>query len=718
MRRTRYLILFFAIYFIFVGGSGRYGTLYQLRVVHHILVTGLLSLWLIQRIRRGKGIPSTPLNMPLLGLIGVWFISALFSADPRMSIEHIWFPFTFIIIFFIVVDFFQRGRGKIIMEASFFVLTLVIFLTGLELVSWYFGLGILPNTSASWFDVGIIIPPYLPKVSMAMGISTLVAGFTVPSIFITATWAKTVRQKSHRRVLWIVSILLFITLILTFSRGGLLAFIGGLATFMGIRAIQHPAFTSRISPKAIGGIAATIAIGIMALFIAMTLPYAIGKSDEGRLDMWQSAVKMTIDHPITGVGTGLFGRTYRDYRDPLVGRDKLAAAHNLYLNISSELGLIGILAGSLLAFVLVRASWQTWGNAKGHNQHLRVEGMFVALVALAIHSTIDVFTITAINFVFIVIVAYLVTGHRTILDPLPTGQLRPSYFLLGLTILFGGLLLNWDRAQGLFQSSFSESPSEALELTRKAQEIDPYLNLYHLHEAFLLGQLADDDKTISTAIQVYEDALELEPTWDIGWINLAWLELQQNNPDIALNYLQLASDIYPLNSARFAFARTADIYNLRDDDIILNAYLNAISLTPYLPLADAWWETPLSATATEQYLEKLNVEYRYRVYRVHRPDLVQELIPDNPQTAIDWWIVGQIALENDDIQSAEEAFTKAINLNPRRGDYYVSRAQTRLMHSISKPTHSRFIPLHKNLQEFYIHVPQYLIFHETCVFRD
>jgi O-antigen ligase len=700
MRRTRYLILFFAIYFIFIGGSGRYGTLYQVRALHHILVTGLLSLWLIQRVRSGKGIPRTPLNTPLFALIGVWIISAVASVDPRMAIEHIWFPFTFIILFFMIVDYFQRGRGKIIMESFFFVLAIVIFLTGLELTSWYFGLGILPNTSVSWFQVGVIIPPSLPKISLPMGISTLVAGFTVPTIFIAATWAVSVQHKSHKRILRIVTILLFVTLILTFSRGGLLALIGGLATFLGIRAIQHPAFTSRISPKAIGGIAVTLAIGVMALFVAITLPYAIGKSDEGRLDMWQSAVEMTIDHPITGVGTGLYGRAYRDYRNPLVGRDKLAAAHNLYLNISSELGLLGIIVGGWLAWIILQSSLQTWKNAKGHNQHLRVEGMFVALVALAIHSTVDVFTITSINIVFIIIVAYLITGQRSILDPLPTGQMPPAYILLTMTILFGGLHLQWDRAQGTFQSSFSKSPEEALDLTRQAQDIDPYLNLYQLHEAFLLGRIANDIESHTTAIQAYEKALKLEPTWDIGWINLAWLELQQNNADIALDYLQIAHDIYPLNSAIFAFAHTADTYDLREAEIIVDAYKLANQTTLYLPLAEIWWDTELATESTATYINARNIEYQYRVYRIYRPELAEALIPTNPQRDREWWVVGQEAIANDDLQSAEEAFTRAINLNPTRGDYYVSRAQSRLNQPKLAETDLQFATLHGTQFEY------------------
>lgn len=679
MRRTRYLMLLLAIYFVFIGGSSRYITLYQVRVMHHIVVTGILGLWLIQRIRKHKGIPTTSINYPLYALIGVWFISATFSLDPRMALEHIWFPFTYIILFFIVVDYFQRGRGKVIMETFFFVSLIVVFLTGLELASWYFGWGIIPGTSIGWVDVDMLIPPFLPKIALAMGISTLVAGFTVPAIFISATWAMTVRHKSHRWILWIITSLLFLTLVLTFSRGGLLAFLGGLAVFFILRGIQHPTLTSRVSTKLIGGVGGIIALSLMLGFVGLTLPYAIGRSDQGRLDMWQSAVEMTVDHPITGVGPGLFGRAYREYRDPIVGRDKLAAAHNAYLNLSSELGILGLLVGGWLGYSVLRGSWQTWKQAKGRHQHLRVEGLVAALSGLAVHSTVDVFTITPINLLAIIIVAYLITGHRSILDPLPEGQHKPTYVLLVITLLFGGLLINWDRAQGFFQSSFGKPYAEALELTRQAQAIDPFLNLYHLHEAFLLGQSANDPDEFDAAITAYENVLQLEPTWDTGWINLAWLEIQRGNVDIALDYLQHASDIYPQNSASFAYAHIAEINDATDDDAIIAAYNRAHQLTTVQPpLASVWWRTPLATQSSEAYLERTSLELKYRIARVYRPELVPELIPEDPETAQEWWVVGQVALENNNRVDAEHAFSNAINLTPSNGDYYVARAQSRL----------------------------------------
>lgn len=684
MRATRYLFLLIAIYFLFLGGTSRYVTLYQVRVLHHIVMTGLLGLWLIQRIRRGKGLPSTPINLPLFAVIGVWFLSAVTSLDPRMAFEHIWFPFTYILMFFVVVDYFQRGRGKLIMEVFFFVMVIVIMMTGLEFASWYFGLGIMPNTDIGWFNVGILFPPSIPPASLALGISTLVAGFVVPCIFITATWAMTVGSKAHRRILWILAFLLFIVLIFTFSRGGLLAFICGSATFIIIRAIQQPKIVNRFSARVVGGVGGVIAIGIALLFVLVTLPFSIGQSDEGRMDMWRSAVQITVDHPLTGVGPGLFGRAYREYRNPFVGRDKLASAHNFYLNLASELGIVGIAVAGYLAVMLARASWNTWSAAKGRSQHLRVEGLVVALVALGIHSGVDVFTILPINLILVVIVAYLVTGHRTFLDPLPQGQITPAYGLLVITVIFGGVLLQWDRAQGLFQSSFGKSPADALPLIAEAQAIDPYLNLYHLHEAFVLGNQAKSSQEIETAIITYENVLRLEPTWDVGWINLAYLELQRDNPQLAYTYLKRADEIYPYNSAIFGMARIADEFDLESDGVVEDLYYTSLRRPVWsypfnpLPLSQIWWSTPIASTATQRYVDVRNLEYQYRVNRVLRPELISKMIPEQPQTDIEWWVVGEYYREQGELDLAVDAFNQAISLNPTYGDYYVSRARAKI----------------------------------------
>ncbi|HEX2907402.1 MAG TPA: hypothetical protein VHO69_11110, partial [Phototrophicaceae bacterium] len=139
IRRLTFILL--AIYLVFLGGSAYYTLIFPIRVFHHLLLTGLLTLWLINRLRSRQGLPQTPLNAPIGAALVVWLISALASADPRMAFENLWLQLIHILFFFVLIDLFQRGRQRLVLETQFMLAALVIFLSALELASWYFGLG-------------------------------------------------------------------------------------------------------------------------------------------------------------------------------------------------------------------------------------------------------------------------------------------------------------------------------------------------------------------------------------------------------------------------------------------------------------------------------------------------------------------------------------------------------------------------------------------------
>lgn len=111
--------------------------------------------------------------------------------------------------------------------------------------------------------------------------------------------------------------------------------------------------------------------------------YAINE----RLAHWQAAQNMARDYPWLGVGLGNYEVAYEQYR--LINWDEpLGHAHNYYLNILAEAGMIGLIAylglwGSIL--------WFTW-NARSHpdivNRSLMV-GLFGTWVYLAFHSLLD-----------------------------------------------------------------------------------------------------------------------------------------------------------------------------------------------------------------------------------------------------------------------------------------------------------------------------------------
>lgn len=61
-----------------------------------------------------------------------------------------------------------------------------------------------------------------------------------------------------------------------------------------------------------------------------------------RMDMWEAAIAMFVDHPVLGIGWGAFKHVYPVYNE-LIQEAGIVIfhAHNMYLNILAETGLAG-----------------------------------------------------------------------------------------------------------------------------------------------------------------------------------------------------------------------------------------------------------------------------------------------------------------------------------------------------------------------------------------
>lgn len=700
MRLNRLLFILTAFYITFIGGSTYYNLVPPIRVLHHGLMTLILVLWLVNRLRRGQGVPVTPLNIPIIAAILVWFLSAFASLDPRVAVENLWLPITHTVIFFILVDMFQRGRQKLVMETVFILSALVILITGLEVASWYFGLGILPGTQLGWVTVSLI-PPTLPRVALALNVSTWLGAFVAPFVTIAAVWALTVRRPGERRILWVIAGCLLIVLVLSFSRGGWLSLAGAVSTVILFRFIQSPRFSGTLPMRlAIAG-AVVGAIGLVAVLSVFTVSGDRQSGDDVRLDLWRSAIDMTVDYPILGVGPGLFGRAWRSYRDPYFARDHLAASHNAYLNTSSETGLVGVVVSLWMGVVLIVTWWRNWQAAESSPRKLRLEAAIGALIGLGIHSIVDVFTPTPVVLPILGLAAYCITGHRTAIDPIPPQSRTEKMMGFGLTlvVLAYGLwfLLRVDPAHlSSYNAMRAPDLTTALEGAENAHNLDPALVLYDLQIAYLRGidaDLTNDPAKVEIAIAAYENALQREPTWDGGWINLAALHVQKSEVNDAVELLDRARHINPLTSpAALHWARLTEENNLGDEEKITTAYYQVI-LNEFgqdrLPVELFWWATPLREAALERFLlDDRPRDVRYRILSVYRPKTAELLVPVDPQTATDWWVIGQNALitENDP-QRAVEAFTKAISLSPRQGDLYASRARAAALLNLDSVQH-------------------------------
>ncbi|MCS7260566.1 MAG: O-antigen ligase family protein [Anaerolineae bacterium] len=106
-----------------------------------------------------------------------------------------------------------------------------------------------------------------------------------------------------------------------------------------------------------------------------------------RLAHWQAALDMWRDHLWLGVGLGNYPVVYPLYA---IGRwrDPLGHAHNFYLNVAAETGLVGLLLYGALWGSLFWLGWQAVRTTQGAQRAIAA-GILGMLVALSVHHLVD-----------------------------------------------------------------------------------------------------------------------------------------------------------------------------------------------------------------------------------------------------------------------------------------------------------------------------------------
>lgn len=106
-----------------------------------------------------------------------------------------------------------------------------------------------------------------------------------------------------------------------------------------------------------------------------------------RMAHWQAAWDMFNDHPWLGVGIGNYAAVYPAYALPHWD-DPLGHAHNYYLNVLAESGLVGEAGYLFLWGAIFWMAWRAVRSTHGLAQGITA-GAFGVLVALSVHNLFD-----------------------------------------------------------------------------------------------------------------------------------------------------------------------------------------------------------------------------------------------------------------------------------------------------------------------------------------
>jgi putative inorganic carbon (HCO3(-)) transporter len=106
-----------------------------------------------------------------------------------------------------------------------------------------------------------------------------------------------------------------------------------------------------------------------------------------RLAHWQAGWDMFSEHPWLGVGIGNYEPVYPVYALPRWD-EPLGHAHNYYLNIAAEAGLVGLSAYLILWAAVFWQAWQAVRRTSGYWQGVAV-GILGILTHLVVHNFFD-----------------------------------------------------------------------------------------------------------------------------------------------------------------------------------------------------------------------------------------------------------------------------------------------------------------------------------------
>ncbi len=215
-------------------------------------------------------------------------------------------------------------------------------------------------------------------------------------------------------------ILLSACLILTYSRGGFISFCAAMFFLFLFRRDKRLA------------VYVAVMIGCFYLYNSLgTINRADieviykDSSNTYRIEIWKSAIKIFLENPFWGHGVGTLWYYLSSYSTKL--SKYVLHAHNIFLHVAAEMGIIGLLASFYFVVSEMLTAFTLWlRNKESDDSHIFL-GFMCSLAAIMTHGMFDaVIFIPSLSIIYInYFVLYKITSYKYISSFTPV---KANYF--------------------------------------------------------------------------------------------------------------------------------------------------------------------------------------------------------------------------------------------------------------------------------------------------
>lgn len=529
----------------------------------------------------------TPLDMPILVLLGVYVIGIFHSHYIYGSIMECTRLFILAAIFYLVINFVREEQDiKKILN--------IILMSGAAIAVF----GILQYMGAlnkEWWDnPGFLSATYVNHNHFA-GLMELLAPLSIGMILIEKQMAK--------KVFYVyIFLILAAAFILSMSRGG---WISLSISMLFMACVISRKGRARFVMLIIGLFLVTFFIFVLNTVDTGLLFKRVSSYREldfsGRVEIWKGTLGIIKDNLFSGTGPGTFIYNFQKYRPQ--GLNMLVNyAHNDYLQVASETGIFGLLAMIFIIFKIIAKGLNTHRIATSSFKVWMPLALVTGVLGMAIHGVGDFnFYIPANVILFTVFSAIIFNinsmkekGTKVIIarTALSAYRILKTILISGILvfIIFTGACLTAEIYYNASEKAVMRDDLNSAELCLKKSIIFYPLNYQFYYKlAALYGEessaASDTALCLKKAEMEYKKALRFNDTDSWVWLGLAnvYYRLYQISPleykfrDMAGTSYRMALKLDPANSHYMKmFGRF--LLNSGEPDLSGNVYQKASDL--------------------------------------------------------------------------------------------------------------------------------------------
>jgi O-antigen ligase/cytochrome c-type biogenesis protein CcmH/NrfG len=632
----RKLVFFFLKLLLIVTSLCAYKYIYNFRINQEaslrLFTFLLLTIWLIKMVNTGKIIfKRTGLDLPLILYVLVLLVSISFSKSKMVSFQEWLLFFSYIILFYSVSIHIENQKDFNGFINLFFMIS---FLVSAYALLQYYG-----------FD------PYLSdlgKISSTIGQKNWISNYLAMIFPILFAYFLLEEKAGKKMIFFLLLSVFFATLIICQSNGILISIFLTLLLAIFI-IVKFRILTIFIENKRWLILLFLVFFLIAALYSTknplnkstITLPQVAASTFDKqnfnlntRLLHWRATIEMIKESPVFGLGIGSYKLNYLDYQARVLDKNphyieysgKASEAHNEYLQMWAEVGVIGLVIFLAIILIFYFQFWKYFRREKGIEKVIVAWGLILGINAFLMHSLLafplHVPALGSVFFVLLGLGTVYIHGFRLLEENRPLKKIHFAVraFLTGVILIammfsMNILVIKPYLAEIYYfagmRHNVSHHYSKSLPIFQYAAELDPYngrnlhalgVTYFHLQkipEAIDALQRAKvtmtDVNTFRILGTIYlqageneraEDELKraiyLDPKNIQAYNELASLYIHQNEYEKAIDQWKKAMELNPDFAERYLFVYYIGMayQQMGENESAQDYFLQALRETP------------------------------------------------------------------------------------------------------------------------------------------